>query len=86
MSEVTVTITAGHVDKMPTCKHGRVEGFCQCWQKDALLCKLRADRATDLSDETIERIFKHTVLPLTCIRYAKGLRDCGDLTEGELSK
>lgn len=32
---VAVRIRFGHLDRMPKCKHGRVEGFCQCWDDPA---------------------------------------------------
>lgn len=29
---ITVTHTIGHLDRMPTCKHGKVKGFCRCYR------------------------------------------------------
>lgn len=30
-----VTFRWGHLDRMPKCEHGRVEGFCECWERES---------------------------------------------------
>lgn len=30
---VEVTFRWGHLDRMPKCPHGRVPGFCACWDQ-----------------------------------------------------
>lgn len=30
---VQINFRWGHLDRMPKCEHGRVEGYCRCWDE-----------------------------------------------------
>ncbi len=36
---VEVRVRFGHLDRMPKCRHGRVEGFCSCFVDVAPRCR-----------------------------------------------
>ena len=55
-------------------------------RKENILGKLIAENAKDLSNETIDRIFKPTCLPTKLIAICKELRDFGVITINDLEQ
>jgi hypothetical protein len=47
----TVTVKFGHLSKMPVCKHGRIEGYCECWRNPNQI-PLNKPGATTMPTET----------------------------------
>ena len=52
--------------------------------RDALIGKLVAEHATDVGNQTMQRVFATTVAPAFCIAAATTLRDAGELTTADL--
>ncbi len=64
--------------------HGMAEAQFQPDLRAAIIAKMRAEGATDLSDSEIARCMGRTVMPIKMTQRAYLYRDCGYMTDEDL--